>query len=36
MSSTRLASRNGIGKETLLRLIREDGVAIRRRGPRTG
>jgi hypothetical protein len=36
MSTTWLATRYGIGKGTLLRLIREGGVAIRRRGPRTG
>jgi hypothetical protein len=34
-STTRLAMRYGIGKGTLLRLIRESGVAIRNKGPRT-
>jgi hypothetical protein len=33
-SASRLALRYGIGKGTLLRLIREAGVAIRRRGTR--
>ena len=33
ISTNRLAERYGIGKGTLLRLIRESGVTIRRRGP---
>ena len=33
ISTTRLARRYGIGKGTLLRLIRDSGVTIRRRGP---
>jgi hypothetical protein len=32
VSSTRLASRYGVGKGTLLRLVREHGAAIRRHG----
>jgi hypothetical protein len=35
VSTTRLATRYGIGKGTLLRLIRESGVTVRRRGSRT-
>jgi hypothetical protein len=33
MSSVRLAARYGIGKGTVLRLLREHGVVVRRRGP---
>jgi ABC-type transport system involved in cytochrome c biogenesis ATPase subunit len=33
-SSVRLAGRYGIGKGTVLRLLRQNGLAIRRRGPR--
>ena len=35
MSSTRLASRYGIGKGTVLRLIREKGITVRNRGQRS-
>jgi Helix-turn-helix domain len=33
--TTLLAKRYGIGKGTVLRLIRESGVTLRGRGPRT-
>jgi hypothetical protein len=33
ISTTRLAKRYGIGKGTLLRLIRVSGVTIRKKGP---
>jgi len=35
MPTTQLAAQYGIGKGTLLRLIREGGVTVRRRGPRS-
>jgi hypothetical protein len=35
-STTALARRYGFGKGTLLRLISESGVTVRRRGPRRG
>ena len=34
ISSTTLTRRYGIGKGTVLRLVRSNGVAVRRRGPR--